>query len=295
MKLNLDFYEGRDVYSDGVIEKEMLEIAKLGRDLDEIVREDNRWPILYHFSKIRENILNWYPFDKEKDSILEIGAGCGAITGLLCKSLKSVVAIELSKLRAEIIYHRCSRFDNLNIMVGNLNDMQFESKFDYITLIGVLEYAKSFTKTHNPYKDFLGHIKELLTPNGKVLIAIENKFGLKYWAGTKEDHTGRLFDSIEGYPNGSKAETFGKHELEQMLKISGYSKSFFYYPYPDYKLPEIIFSDDKLPTEEDLFRNAPAYDTDRYQLFNEGLAFKQIIRNKMFPFFSNSFLIEASL
>lgn len=294
MKLNCDFYKGNDLYSDGKIESEILNIVKSGRDLREMVRNDNRWPILYHFSKIRENILNFYPFDKESDSILEVGAGCGAITGLLCKNSRTVTAVELSKSRAEVISHRYSSLENLEIIVGNLNDIEFETKFNYITLLGVLEYAKSFTKTHNPYMDFLKKIKKLLAPKGKVLIAIENKFGLKYWAGAREDHSGILFDSIEGYPNGSKAQTFGKYELEQMLIQSGFSSIYFYYPFPDYKLPDIIFSDDKLPTEEDLFRNAPFYDNNRYQLFNENLAFKQIVRNKMFPFFSNSFLIEAS-
>ena len=83
--------------------------------------------LLYHFSEVRENILNWYPF-KEDATILEIGAGCGAITGALCNKANKVIAVELSKRRAEINYRRHRNCDNLEIMVGNFNDVVLEEK-----------------------------------------------------------------------------------------------------------------------------------------------------------------------
>jgi len=294
MKVNLKYYDGNDLYSDGNIELELLKIVKSKTNLEEVVRRDKRWPILYHFSKIRENILNWYPFKRDA-SLLEIGAGCGALTGLFCNNLESVTAIELSKTRAEIIAHRHSRYNNLEILAGNFSRMEFNRQFDYVTLIGVLEYAKKFSPGQNPFEDFLRHIINLLSPNGTLLLAIENKFGLKYWAGARDDHTGRVFDSLEGYSCSAEVETFGKYELEELLKESGFRNIFFYYPFPDYKLPDIVFSDLKLPEEEDILMNAISYDNNRYQLFDERRVFKQIIRNKMFPFFSNSFLVEASL
>lgn len=39
----------------------------------------------------------------------------------------------------------------------------------------------------------LNMLKPFLKENGKVLLAIENKFGLKYWCGAAEDHTGIPF------------------------------------------------------------------------------------------------------
>lgn len=50
-RLNLSFYGGEDLYSDGEIENEMLEIAKNNTDFDNVIANDTRWPILYHFSK----------------------------------------------------------------------------------------------------------------------------------------------------------------------------------------------------------------------------------------------------
>ena len=289
-KLNLDYYSGKDFYSDGDVEDDILEIVKSGKDFEEVLAKDNRWAILYHLSPIRQNIINWYPF-KKVASCLEIGAGCGAITGALCDSLEKVVAVELSKRRATINYERHKNRDNLDIIVANLNDIEFNQKFDYITLIGVLEYAGSFTKTTNPYEDFLKQIKKYLKPDGKLIIAIENRYGLKYFAGAKEDHTARAFDSIVGYPGVDSVRTFGKVELENLLNSVGFKSYKFYYPHPDYKMPLEIFSDDFLPSADTFLPSAPNFDNERYTLFNESEAFKGIIENNQFPFFANSFLV----
>ncbi|MBQ9490903.1 MAG: hypothetical protein IJU80_13340, partial [Lachnospiraceae bacterium] len=61
--LDLSKYPGEDLYSDGAIEEELLKIA---RDLSPIeygrvIDERASWPILYHFSKQRENIVEWIP------------------------------------------------------------------------------------------------------------------------------------------------------------------------------------------------------------------------------------------
>ena len=288
--INLDFYTGTDHYSDGDIEDELLKIVKENDDFSEILANDDRWPILYHLSPIRQNIINWYPF-KENTSCLEIGGGCGAITGALCNSVKEVKVVELSKRRATINYERHKNYDNLEIIIANLNDIKFNQKFDYITLNGVLEYAGSFTKTDNPYEDFLKQIKQYLKPDGKLIIAIENRYGIKYFAGAKEDHTSREFDGITGYQNIDSVRTFGKKELEDLLDKSGYPEQDFYYPHPDYKMPMEIYSEDWLPSTTSNLSPAPNFDYERYQLFNESDAYQGIIENGQYEFFANSFLV----
>ena len=289
-KFNLEFYSGTDYYSDGDIEDELLEIVKNNNDYTDVLAKDNRWPILYHLSPIRQNIINWYPF-KENASCLEIGGGCGAITGALCQSLEKVTVVELSKRRSSINLERHKHFDNLEIIVGNLNDIKFNEKFDYITLNGVLEYAGSFTKTDHPYKDFLENIKRYLKPDGKLIIAIENRYGLKYFAGAKEDHTGKEFDGLTGYPEISFVQTFGKKELENLLIESGYPIQEFYYPHPDYKMPMEIYSQNWLPNADTLLSPAPNFDSQRYELFNETSTYQGIIENGQYEFFANSFLV----
>jgi 2-polyprenyl-3-methyl-5-hydroxy-6-metoxy-1,4-benzoquinol methylase len=289
-KLNLSHYSGEDHYSDGDIEDELLEIVQSGRAIDEVLANDNRWPILYHLSPIRHNIINWYPFESDA-SCLEIGGGCGAITGALSKKLGSVTVVELSKRRSTINYERHKECDNLEIIVGNLNDIEFDRKFDYITLNGVLEYAGSFTAGEDPYGRFLKDIRRYLKPNGKLIVAIENRYGLKYFAGAKEDHTGKMFDSIDGYGDTLGVRTFGKMELERLLRDSGYPSQEFYYPHPDYKMPIEIYSQYWLPSEDDMLASAPNFDAQRYDLFDEGRAFRGIIQNGQYEFFANSFLV----
>ena len=292
-KVNLDFYSGKDFYSEGEIENEILSIIKKGDDVDKVLSRDNRWSILYHLSPIRQNIINWYPF-RNQSSALEIGGGCGAITGVLCDSVASVTSIELSKVRASIIQERYKGHNNLEIIVGNFNDIKIDKKFDYITLIGVLEYSGSFTDGDSPYKTFLKKIYSMLNEKGVLLIAIENRYGIKYWSGAKEDHTGIAFDGITGYQDTEKVRTFGKLELEQLVKESGYSKSSFYYPCPDYKMPTVLYSDDFLPKSKEEIPLSINYDNDRLDVFSERDAYTGILENNQFDFFSNSFLVECT-
>jgi SAM-dependent methyltransferase len=290
VKLNLSFYTGHDLYSDGDIENDLLEIVTNHKDFDEVIKQDTRWPILYHLSKQRANIIEWYPMSKNQTA-LEIGAGCGAITGSLCDKVGRVTAVELSKRRSMINGTRNAERENLEIIVGDLNDIQLVEKYDIITLIGVLEYAPSFTKTSRPFHDFLAKIKSLLKPNGKLFIAIENKFGLKYWAGAREDHTGGFFDSIEDYPNTNSVKTFSKNELIMLLEEVGFNNENFYYPFPDYKLPFQIFSDFRLPQVGEIRDLIHNYDQQRIQLFDESIVFDQLIKNDEFSFFANSFFV----
>ncbi len=295
VSINYEFYSGEDSYSDGDIEFEMLEYIKNEKDVMKILEKDSRWPVLYHFSPVRRNILDWYPFKKDA-KVLEIGSGCGAITGAICRKAASVTCVDLSKTRSLINAHRNSEFDNLEIVVGNFNDVKLEEKYDYITLIGVLEYAAYYTPTENPFVDFLRKIKGYMKEDGKLLIAIENKYGMKYFSGSYEDHTGVMFDGIEGYKNTSSAvRTFSKKELCKMLREAGLNRSEFYYPFPDYKFPDRIYSDEFMPDSKELICSMDCYDKTGVRIFNETAATNAAIEAGMFDVFSNSFFIEAGV
>lgn len=295
MRMNFDYYKGEDLYCDGDIEKEILQYEEKykEREFNEIFKTDVRWPIFYHLTHIRKNIINWYPF-KENAKVLEIGAGMGAITGALCEKAAKVTSVELSKQRATSIANRCRDKENLEIIVGNFNDIEFKEKYDYITLIGVFEYAQLYIGTENSFNDFLNKIKKLLKEDGKLLIAIENQFGMKYYTGVKEDHTNIQYDSIVGYEHKNSVRTFGKQELKEILANSGLKYSKFYYPLPDYKLPTKIFSEDYLPDINTIDDYIPYY-LENYKLnFDEKTAYKEVIKNNMFEFFANSFFVECS-
>ena len=80
IKLDLSHYPGEDFYCDGEVEEELLAITRdhAEVELPGIIEETASWPILYHLSVQRENIVEWLPITKS-DKVLEIGSGCGAI------------------------------------------------------------------------------------------------------------------------------------------------------------------------------------------------------------------------
>ena len=288
--INKKFYNNETEYSDGSIEDEILTMVKNTDDFESILRNDARWPVFYHLSYLRENLLNWYPFNEDAN-LLEIGAGCGALTGLFCNKVSKVTAVELTDRRSQIIYNRHKNCSNLEIFPGNLNNMEFEEKFDYIILCGVLEYAIQFTQTDNPYVDFLKKIKSMLSDNGVILVAIENRIGLKYFSGSKEDHLGQCFIGIDNYPNHNGVKTFSHFELEEVIKEACFEEYKFFYPYPDYKFPNIIHSDD-LIEEMPVITNAPNYDRQKIKLFNEGELNLTLSKDNISKYFANSFLVE---
>ena len=298
VKLNYQFYSGSDLYSDGAIEDELLEIVKkyTKPEYTAVIIEKNNWPIMYHLSHIRENLIEWLPITPN-DTILEIGSGCGALTGCLANKAKSVTCIELSEKRSMINAYRNKDKDNIEILIGNFEDIEknITEKYDYIMLIGVLEYGEKYISSANPYKTFLENVKNLLKPNGQVIIGIENKFGMKYWSGCKEDHVGIYFEGLEGYTRTKGLKTFSKKELEELMRTVGFNNFSFYYPYPDYKFPMVIYSDNYLPKESELNNNIRNFDSERFVLFDEGKVFNAIINENLFPTFSNSYLICAKM
>src|SRR5690606_32722245 len=107
----------QETYSDGAIEDELLELFKTNGSIDQFNQKHKNWATTYHLSPERENLLNWYDF-KPGSTILEIGAGCGAITGILAQRASKVVALELSKRRATVNAHRHKNKNNIEVIVG---------------------------------------------------------------------------------------------------------------------------------------------------------------------------------
>lgn len=291
IQMDLSKYCGNDNYSDGKIEDELLE-ACINDEQEKLLYNSNKWPVLYHLSSIRENILEWYPI-KNTDDVLEIGAGCGAITGILSEKSKSVTCVDLSKKRSMINAYRHKSAENIKLIVGNFQDVEpMLGKYDIITLIGVWEYSALYIDDADcSYTAMLKLIQRHLKPNGKILIAIENKTGLKYWNGASEDHTGKQYSGLNDYIDNDKIRTFSKREIEQMLIESGIEEYCFYYPYPDYKLPDTIYTDNHMPEVTELRSFKRDYASPRIYNFMDATVSDQICEDNMFGYFSNSYLI----
>lgn len=297
MKINFDFFNEDVLYNTGKDEEKIIKyiMENSPEDYERIIEEDMSAEVILALSTLRNNIVYSYDF-VPNSSILEIGGHFGEVTSLLCDKANKVVSIETVKSRAEAIAKRCQNKDNLDILVGNIKDIKLEEKFDYITLFGVLEYAPEFFNTKTPALDLISYCKDLLKNDGKLLIATNNKFALKSYVGEIDECTNNTFDSITGYKNSKRTYKLGKKQIEDILKNLDLKYYKFLYPLPDYKLPNIIFSDEYLPSSSKINGYFPYYRDESNIFFSEVDAFDTIIKEdvNMFKFFSNSYFIEIS-
>ncbi|MFJ2428959.1 glycosyltransferase [Pseudomonas sp. NPDC087804] len=234
-------------YSDG--DKTENKLAAIVRDAEdvsvlseELPQHCTDWATLYHLSSIRGNILR--PFEHLlKGKVLEIGAGCGAISRFLGECGAQLLSLEGSPRRASIAASRTRGLENVTVLAERFDDFKTDEQFDTITLIGVLEYASMFSKDADPAYTMLRRIRELLKPDGHLFIAIENQLGLKYFAGAPEDHLNIPMYGIEGRYTQGQPKTYGRNELERLIERAGFSTTTFMSPLPDYKMPNSIITE----------------------------------------------------
>lgn len=235
-------------YSDGQeIEMRVASIIKEASDNSvlsvELRQHCTDWPSLYHLSGTRSNILR--PFEKIlKGDILEIGAGCGAITRYLGECGANVLALEGSPQRAAIARSRTRDLENVTVVSEKFEAFECTRQFDVITLIGVLEYANIFTSSENSHLTMLKQVSSLLKPTGQLIVAIENQLGLKYFAGAPEDHHSKSMYGIEGQYKHDQAETFGRRVLLDMFNQADFHNVETLAPFPDYKVPTSILTEE---------------------------------------------------
>ncbi len=257
------------------------------------------WPTEYHLSPYRWALLD--AIDLRGGSVLEIGAGCGAITTWLAERFDRVVAVEGAGIRARVARERCRHVDNVRVVASDIGALEPQPVFDVVTLIGVLEYAPRFGGTRDlPAADAVRTMLETarawLAPGGALVIAIENQFGLKYLAGHIEDHTARVDDGLEGYRAPGVAVTFSRAGLEEILGTAGFAVDELVLPFPDYKLAETFINARRPVAGAARWLRTPWSErgTGRFPgRFNEGLVAIEAERAGLLADLSNSHLVVA--
>lgn len=263
------------------------------------------WPSRYHLSPVRANLLRPLVADIEGRDVLEIGAGCGAISRFLGEAgARSVVALEGSRQRARSTALRCADLPNVASVAESLQALRPEVSFDVVTLIGVLEYARIHFRTGaegDPVAHMLAAARARLRPGGVLIVAIENQLGLKYYAGYDEDHVATPFFGIEDGYAADGVVTFGRRELAQRIADAGLPAQHWYFPFPDYKLPCMVATAGALDHPEGcdlvplLQASVPADpQAPDVPLYSLAQAWAPVFRNGLAGDLANSFLIVAS-
>lgn len=296
-----------DNYSNDEVILNLLEIVQCANDISMTSSElrqqaQESWPIMYHLHARRANLLR--PVQHHlTGKVLEIGAGCGAITRFLGEVGGDILAIEGSERRAAVAASRCRDLPNVTVVVDQFHQVPIIPEYDVVTLIGVLEYARLYFPAEtgsDPVNALLSRARQFLKPQGVLIVAIENQLGLKYFSGYAEDHTGQLMQGIEDRYSMDGVVTFGRVELAQRLQNSGFTEQRWWFPFPDYKLPTLLLSENVLTQDTTvdiapLLSSALANDAQNpaLSLFSLELASQAISRNKLFGELSNSFLVIA--
>lgn len=215
-----------------------------------------------NLSEFKKNIISWYPINKEKE-VLQIG-------------------------KNDEIYEELKNKTNKVTLLENYRNQELTSKFDFVVIIGEFENLH----TELEIKELIDFAQNLLKQDGKILFAMQNKFGMKYWSGIRSNKNLKPYETIVNNTQNILSFEKIKNILKEMeLKFK------FYYPLPDYKFTNVIYTDEFLPDNESIDARDLIYcEYDEILSFSERDAFKQILNQdkKMFPFFANSFFIEAS-
>lgn len=292
-------------YSDGDTQENLLlDIVRNTKDLSvssaELKAQCTDWVTTYHFSSLRSNLLRpLMPLLQPGTKILEVGAGCGAISRFLGEAGCEVLALEGSLRRATIARARTAGLGNVTVVSERFDDFENDTLFDVITLIGVLEYSNLFSQGKDSAISMLEKIKKRLKPDGKLIIAIENQLGLKYFAGAREDHLGQVMYGVEGRYTKEQAETYGHEILTEKLATVGLTSVETLLPFPDYKLPVSVVT---ARGADDANFDASVFATQSVRAdlqlpeklnFVLELTWPIIFKNKLAIDLSNSFLLVA--
>lgn len=201
------------------------------------------WRSSCHLSPVRANILR--PLEEIcRGRVLELGSGCGIISRYLGELGSDLVALEASPLRAQITKARTEDLNNVQVVCDRIEDFNSESKFDVVTMIGVLQYARLFSNCGEKAElTFIENAARQLRRNGVLVIAIQNKLSLKSLSGYPEPNVGVPYFGIENKYDSESIVRFGLDEIKGILSMAGLSHHAVLFPFPDYHMPVSILNE----------------------------------------------------
>lgn len=223
----------------------------------------------YAFSERR---AGWWPLLNidPQSRVLDYGCGWGPISHALAKRAGMVVSLDacFERLKFWRIRAQQEHLSNIQFLwAGDTPRLPFaDQQFDLVVLNGVLEWIPASQKD-DPGKiqrSFLREVARILSPNGQLMLAMENRYNWYYFLGKPEDHAGIRYVSIlprflaalyskmrigDIYRN----YTYSYWGHKRLLKSVGFSDADVLVPLPDYRLFRSVVDPSRPETVEKFF------------------------------------------
>ena len=262
------------------------------------------WPSLYHLTPYRSTIFDCFGFDRAAGArVLELGAGCGAITRWLGEHCGEVHAIEGNADRARVVQARCAGLDNVSVFAANYSLLEEADAYDIATLIGVLDTATCTTLTRATRAmprwttcDRPSRPARRGRPRARHREPARAQVPQRRPRGPLRQAL-RLDRGLPG-PTTS-AVAFSARELESLLREAGFGQTEVFLPFPDYKLAATIVNAAAVRDEHNIHSWLQGAAPDRGHpargrvAFNETLAQREVVRAGLVRELANSFLVLA--
>ena len=209
---------------------------------------------------------------KPTDMGADYGCGKGALLIEAAKKCEIMIGIDHDKENLKFIIKRLEKekIQNCALWIRNLRKkIPLYRTFDFSIVNGVLEWipaekfieipfrfkkgkSKKFIRLVNPaikQLRFLKMVYENLKEGGRLYLAIENRFGWKYFFGKRDEHTGLPFTSIlprklanrvcnwwNGLPYETYTHSYGA--LKDLLFCAGFASVESFTASPSYHYPK---------------------------------------------------------
>lgn len=113
----------------------------------------------------KHRLMNYHKFFvdnvSENDSVLDLGCGNGALSFDIAKKAKFVRAIDINELNIEFCRKKYEK-ENIAYILGDIENIVTEEKFDIVTLSNVLEHVG----------DRIGLLRKLSNISKKLIIRV---------------------------------------------------------------------------------------------------------------------------
>lgn len=233
--------------------------------------------------KLEKNILQWYPMEKNLDT-LQIGYIDAELVRQLCDKTRNVTILVQNEEEKQKILQNSKR-DNLKVKVVQDFENYSDNEYDYVTLIGTLKTFenKIEVKAYRRLGFFLKLAKKMCKESGKIILVLDNKYGMKSWTTLKAN---KNIICNQTYALSQKL-------INRLLEEQNLTEYKYYYVLPDYKATNAIFTDEYLPNLESINRNF-LYGEEEFENFNQTEAYIELLKEERqsFKFFANSYFVE---